>query len=526
MPTISLSATVRAVTIGAAAGCALVVAAMAGAYFLLERAQTGVGFANSLNTDVSRLNILTTELLVHGSRRVRRQWTRHYNSLTRRLAAAAHFQNRADVLLDEIEKRLQALRHLVDRIDSPRRPEQSAEVRSIILSAAFGQSNAIVSDATELHDMMASSAARTRRVVLLGLGAACLAVMFGGGLIPLLLSTGMLFHILKLRTMIRQISHGDLEAEIPQDARNEIGDVFRELDGMRRNLLETMSELGRANLELISIKAKLEDRTAGLEAANRDLEAFASAVSHDLRAPLRTISGFSQAVLEDHAEQLDEDGKTMLGRIHRATRQMHELIEDLLKLSELGQRSLERTDVDLTGLVSDVIKTLEEQEPERLVRITIEPGITARCDERLTRIVLSNLIGNAWKFTSRTEDAEIAFGELRGKRRRTFFIRDNGAGFDMAFSSNLFKPFKRLHSVSDFPGTGIGLATVERIISLHGGKIWAESYPGEGATFYFCFGQADSMRAGEAIGADPAPDAPDDVANADRVVPLRAGKWG
>jgi signal transduction histidine kinase len=526
MRTISLSATVKAVTIGAAIGCALVLAAMAGAYFLLERAQTGVGFANSLNTEVSRLNILTTELFVHDSRRARLQWTRHYNSLTRQLAAAPHFQNRADVLLDEIEKRAQALRHIVDRINSPRRSEQSAETRSTIFSAAIGQSSAIVSDTTELHDMMASSAAQMRMNVLLGLGAASLAVMFGGGFVPLLLSTGMLSHILKLRRVIRRIARGDLEAAIPQDVRNEIGDVFRELDGMRRNLLETMSELGRANLELISIKAKLEDRTAGLEAANRELETFASAVSHDLRAPLRTISGFSQAVLDDHAGQLDEDGKTMLGRIHRATRQMHELIEDLLKLSKLGQKSLEKADVDLSELVSEVIKTLEEQEPERLVRVNIEPGITARCDERLTRIALGNLIGNAWKFTSRTDNAEIAFGELPGERRRTYFIRDNGAGFDMTYSDNLFKPFKRLHAASDFPGTGIGLATVERIIGLHGGKIWAESYPGEGATFYFCFGRTDSKRAGETIGADPAPDAPHEVTVGDRVVPLRAGKRG
>jgi signal transduction histidine kinase len=374
--------------------------------------------------------------------------------------------------------------------------------------------------------MMASSEARTRDYVLLTLGGAFLVVMIGGGLALLLLSRGMLSHILSLRATIGRISQGDLEAEIPESMGNEMGDVFIELGRMRRNLLESMSELGRANLELISIKEKLEDRTAGLETANRELDAFASAVSHDLRAPLRTISGFSQAVLEDYGAQIDEDGKAMLERMHRATQQMYQLIEDLLKLSKLGKRSLSPADTDLSSLVSEICGTMQEQAPERRVRLTIEPGIKASCDERLMRIVLTNLIANGWKFTSRTDGAEIEFGEIAGKGRRTFFIRDNGAGFDMAFSSNLFKPFKRLHSASDFPGTGIGLATVERIIGLHGGKVWARSYPGEGATFFFFLGQAGAWSDDGSPIAGPGPEAPAELAEAVSYAPLHAVKKG
>jgi signal transduction histidine kinase len=525
MPTISLKATVRAVTIGAAFGCVLILAAMAGAYSVLELARSHVKFADALNINVAKLNLLTTELFVNRSQRAHRQWSKQHNMLIRQLAAVQRLQDRADHLTIEIEQRLRSIGMILDRLNAPP-TSRTSEARHPLLASMIAESEAVLSRAVALRETMTSAEARTRDYVLLALGGAFLTVMIGGGLALLLLSRGVLSHILSLRATIRRISHGDLEAEIPECGRNEMGDVFAELGRMRLNLLDSMSELGRANLELISIKAKLEDRTAGLETANRELDAFASAVSHDLRAPLRTISGFSQAVLEDYGAQIDEDGKAMLERIHRATRQMYQLIEDLLKLSKLGRRSLIPADTDLSALVSEICGAMQEQNPEHRVHLIIEAGVKASCDQRLMRIALTNLIANGWKFTSRTEGAEIEFGEIAGKARRTFFIRDNGVGFDMAFSGNLFKPFKRLHSASEFPGTGIGLATVERIIGLHGGKVWARSYPDEGATFFFFLGQAGARSDEESritrLSAEP----PAESAEAVSYAPLRAVKKG
>jgi signal transduction histidine kinase len=498
---------------------------MAGAHSVLELARSRVIFADALSINVARLNLLTTELFVNRSQRVQQQWSEQHTMLVGQVAALARFQDRADHLTTEIEQRLRSIGMILDRLNAPS-VSRSSEARQPLLASMIRESETILSRAGELREMVTGFEARTRDYVLLVLGGAFLTVMIGGGLALLLLSRGVLSHILSLRATIRRISHGDLEAEIPECGRNEMGDVFAELGRMRRNLLDSMSELGRANLELISIKAKLEDRTAGLETANQELNAFAAAVSHDLRAPLRTISGFSRAVLEDYGAQIDEDGKAMLERIHRATRQMYQLIEDLLKLSKLGRRSLIPADSDLSALVSEICGAMQEQNPEHRVHLNIEAGVRASCDERLMRIALTNLIANGWKFTSRTEGAEIEFGEIAGKARRTFFIRDNGVGFDMAFSGNLFKPFKRLHSASDFPGTGIGLATVERIIGLHGGKVWARSYPDEGATFFFFLGQTSVRSDDGSQAAGQAPDAPDAPAEATSIVPLRAAQKG
>ncbi len=222
-----------------------------------------------------------------------------------------------------------------------------------------------------------------------------------------------------------------------------------------------------------------------LKAVNQELEAFSYSVSHDLRAPLRAIDGFSQILLKEHAGQLDEKGLDRLGRVRRGAQRMGELIDDLLKLSRVTRAELKVKRVDLGGLATEVVEALRKQEPERSVTLDIAPNLEAEADAKLLRIALDNLLGNAWKFTARRQAARIEVGR---ENATTFFVRDNGAGFDMAYADKLFGAFQRLHDATEFPGTGIGLATVQRVIHKHGGRIWAESAPEAGATFRFTLG--------------------------------------
>jgi PAS domain S-box-containing protein len=226
-------------------------------------------------------------------------------------------------------------------------------------------------------------------------------------------------------------------------------------------------------------------RSAELETANRELEAFSYSVSHDLRAPLRAIDGFSQALLEDCAPHLDELGRNYLSRVRAATQGMGLLIDDLLNLSQVSRSEMRREQVDMSHVAQAVAGELRTSEPSRKVEFLISPALYAQGDARLARIVLENLFGNSWKFSSKREDAVIAFGARSEGESKTFFVRDNGVGFDQAHANRLFAPFQRLHGMNEFPGTGIGLAIVQRIVQRHGGKVWAKGAVNAGATVYF-----------------------------------------
>ena len=252
-----------------------------------------------------------------------------------------------------------------------------------------------------------------------------------------------------------------------------------------------ITELKRAEEQVRELNTELEqrvqERTAELEASTRELDAFAYSVSHDLRAPLRAVAGFSEVLLEDYADRLDGDGKAYLDRVLVATERMGRLIDDLLDLSRAGRVELVRAAVDLSELSQQVVAELSAAEPDRrgTVEIRVEPGLTAIGDPALLRLVLQNLIGNAWKFTAKKPGARIHVGALDRDGERVFFVRDNGAGFDMRYVEKLFVPFQRVHSYEEFAGSGIGLAIVWRIIARHGGRVWAVGEPGAGATFQF-----------------------------------------
>ena len=262
---------------------------------------------------------------------------------------------------------------------------------------------------------------------------------------------------------------------------------------IRDKLLDSELEAAeaRAARQIAEAKAELVEE---LKHKNQELEAFSYSVSHDLRAPLRSIDGFSQLLLEDYGPNLDETALGYLRRIKSATDRMSELIADMLQLSRVSRAEVNRTRVDISALAQHVADELAQQNAQRTVSVQIQPGLQADADPGLMKVLFENLLGNAWKFTQRAETARIEVKLDSSSEEAIFFVKDNGAGFDMAYAGRLFQPFQRMHSVADFPGTGIGLATVRRVVNLHGGRVWAEGVVGSGATIFFTIPGSRSVR--------------------------------
>lgn len=344
-------------------------------------------------------------------------------------------------------------------------------------------------------------------------------VMLASGLMALLLSTR-LQRVISLpiqglaRTVnqvsleknytLRAVKHGEDETGILIDGFNEMLEqiqareaaLFHAQEQLERRVEERTKQLQieiiereQAQLDLDRLNEELElrvhRRTAELQAANKELAAFSYSVSHDLRAPLRKIDGFSKALLQDYGQTLDPQAREYLNWVRESSQQMAQLIDDLLNLSKITRSEMRRESVDLTALARGIGAELRQRQPERDVSLVVQEGLTANGDSHLLKIALQNLLGNAWKFTEKRADPRIEFGTLPDAPGRTLFVRDNGAGFDMAYSDKLFGPFQRLHSHDEFEGTGVGLATVQRIVTRHGGRIWAEASVGQGATFFF-----------------------------------------
>jgi light-regulated signal transduction histidine kinase (bacteriophytochrome) len=289
--------------------------------------------------------------------------------------------------------------------------------------------------------------------------------------IAFLISRHLCAEIDRLRAGASRVAGGDYNFTLETDSQDEIGDLTR-----------SFQEMMNQRREVVKLK---DEFYAGIVAANKELEAFSYSVSHDLRAPLRAIDGFSKELLTNCEDRLDERGKDDLRRIRAATQRMGQLIDDLLELSRLTRSELKFETVDLSTQVQDIEQKLAASDPQRQVEYVTAPDLTAAGDPHLLQIALENLLQNSWKFTRPRSRPKIEFGVLNQNGDRTYFIRDNGVGFNMAYAEKLFKPFQRLHDSKEFPGTGIGLALVQRIIYRHGGKVWVEAEENKGATFYF-----------------------------------------
>lgn len=302
-----------------------------------------------------------------------------------------------------------------------------------------------------------------------------------------------------VQLMRRVAQEGDHRVRAEKRADDEMGVLVDGFNTMLEEIGKGRIEIERAQDELQKLnedlERRVEERTAQLEAANKELEAFSYSVSHDLRAPLRAIDGFSRILLDEYSTHLDEVGRDSLARVRRAAQRMGALIDDLLKLARVTRTEPVPEDVDLTAVAQEIAESLRSLEPARRVQFDLKPGLRGHGDSRLLRVALENLLGNAWKFTSKRDDARIEFGARTGTQSDNgapvYYVRDNGAGFDMQYANKLFGAFQRLHTAEEFPGTGIGLATVQRVVRKHGGRIWAEGEPDRGAAFFFTLGQSD-----------------------------------
>jgi signal transduction histidine kinase len=277
-----------------------------------------------------------------------------------------------------------------------------------------------------------------------------------------------------------------------EELRAQNQELLAALDQLRQRdeeLRRVNDELAETNRGMIALYTDLEQKHCDLEAVNQELAAFSYSVSHDLRAPLRAIDGFSHVLLSNYSSQLDDQGRHYLERVRSGTQRMAQLIDDLLSLSQITRGSLSRQRVDMTDVARNILAELERREAGRKVNCRVSDGLVVHTDPGLLSVMLENLLGNAWKFTSKQPLAKIEVGKDESGGPPVFFVRDNGAGFDMEHSKKLFIPFQRLHSDIQFEGTGIGLATVHRVVSRHGGRVWAEAQPGQGATFFFTLGE-------------------------------------
>jgi signal transduction histidine kinase len=299
------------------------------------------------------------------------------------------------------------------------------------------------------------------------------------------LATAITKPVLALQKGAEAIAAGNLDQKVGTGSQDEIGRLSSAFDTMTVALALDRAGREKAEMEVRQLNEDLRHHVRQLEESNRELDAFSYSVSHDLRSPLRSIDGFSLALLEEQADKLDAGGRDYLERIRNATQRMSQLIDDLLKLSRVARFEMKRERVDLSAIAAGIAARLKKNHPERSAEFIIADGLIAYGDERLLTVVLENLFANAWKFSANKPNSVIEFGAEIQSDAVVYFLKDNGAGFDMTYADKLFNPFQRLHQVSEFTGTGIGLATVKRIINRHGGKVWIDGEVGKGTTVYF-----------------------------------------
>ena len=451
----------------------------------------------NLNAAVRKISLIRgflPELSGSSYRRAAQQWQTQYADLTPILTAMLTLDEQAQALKTRILEEHAAVGALFDnlsRADQGRFPKESLEM---IQGQLDVRTASMVADVLAMNDMTATHINRQKEWArdVMAVFVAVLAGVIGALL--LIFQRRIITPIVKLEEATARFGAGTLDQAISISGSDEIAALATSFEYMRIALRDRLIDLDAARKVIKEENEKLaqrvEERTAELKAANEELDSFAYAVSHDLRAPLRAMSGFSQALIEDHGEQLSGEARSYLDQINIASLRMGKLIDGLLVLSRSTRAELRHDTVDLSGMAEGILAELAQAAPQRTMACEIEPGLAVRGDVRMIEAALRNLLENAWKYTLRTPEPSIRVYAEHGKH--FICVADNGAGFDMAHAGKLFQPFQRLHRQEEFPGTGIGLATVFRIVQRHGGIMKAEGAPGKGATFCFCLPSADA----------------------------------
>lgn len=420
------------------------------------------------------LRLVTFEYILHRPERARVQEQEVAARLDRLIASNPFADREAAEVLEDLRQRTAATRRIFAELvagpagaddESTRRFEAQLSSRLLILQQES------LADAFRLTDhsteRINDAQQRVVVVIILGLGLIALTTVA----VAWLINRHVLAPIRRLEQATREVAAGNWNYKLDSVRRDEIGDMSRNFDAMTQALRESFDQIERKNDELAAL--------------NKEIEAFSYSVSHDLRGPLRSMDGFSLALLEDYGDKLDDEAKDSLNRIRAASQRMGRLIDELLGLSRVTRTELAIRSVNLSALTREIAESLQKQQPDRPVQWVIEEGMTVQADKSLMHIAMQNLLENAWKFTGKTEKPVIRVGMVEHDGRRDCFVADNGVGFDMAYADRLFGAFQRLHHESEFSGTGIGLAIVQRIFRRHEGQIWVHAMPGHGATFYF-----------------------------------------
>ena len=432
--------------------------------------------AGEITRALSNLRLVTFESILHRPERARLQEQQAAAHLDQLLSNGPFAQADPSTSLVALRERAAAAHRLFTELVRPgvdSDVDVVAEQRYLaqLTTRLLLQHQEIANDAFQLSDhTRARIDAAQRRLIFVILG----------GLALLALTTAVaawLIHGKVLRPVrhieegTRQVAAGNLDFQLDFSSNDEIGRMARNFDAMTDALRGSFAQIERSNHEL--------------GALNKEMEAFSYSVSHDLRAPLRSMDGFSLSLLEDYSDKLDDEGRDSLVRIRNASQRMGRLIDELLGLARVTRTELKVRQVDLSAMVREIAESLQQRQPERSVQWQIDDGIEVRADRALLHIALQNLLENAWKFTARTNEPVIRVGTVAHEGQPACFVADNGVGFDMSYADRLFGAFQRMHHESEFPGTGIGLAIVQRIFRRHEGRIWAQAQPGLGATFFF-----------------------------------------
>lgn len=420
--------------------------------------------------------LVTIEFVLHRHERAQQQQRAVAQRIERLLAGESFGGAEPAAALAALRERVAQTRRTFDDFLAPPASGTAAPAELIRFEAQLS-SRLLILQQESLDDAFRLIDFSTRRIdaaqarvvwVILG-GLALIALTTSG--VAWFIHRSVLVPVGRLAQATREVASGNWDFKLDSGSSDEIGETSRHFDAMTHALRESFAQIERSNQELAAL--------------NKEMEAFSYSVSHDLRGPLRGMDGFSLALLEDYGDKLDDEGKDYLQRIRNASQRMGRLIDELLGLSRVTRADLSIRSVNLSAMAREIADTLEQQQPGRSVQWQIEEGITVQADKALMQIAMQNLLENAWKFTGKTEHPVIRVGTAVSAGRKVCFIADNGVGFDMAYADRLFGAFQRLHHESEFSGTGIGLAIVQRIFRRHEGQIWVEAKPGLGATFFF-----------------------------------------